>query len=322
MPFDSIFGHEKPVRILRSTLKTGKLPQAFICSGIDGIGKRKTALSFVKALNCREMEDDFCDACLSCRKVEKQVHPDFLFVEPEKNIIRIEQITGLAQETAFKPMEGKRKAVIIDQAEKLNLHAANCLLKTLEEPPEDTVLILVARETAGMLPTVLSRCQKICFSPLKDEEVFRFIRESGVAEAPALLITYHAQGSIKKAFFLLENDFLAKRSEIAEMLCKDASEDLDAVLNFCKRLKEDSESLSLVLEFLAEWYRDLLLCKEGFSDSLLYNRDIIESVCGAAEHETRPGIIRKIKRIQWLQNNSQLNIDMQLGLESVFMKNL
>jgi len=321
MPFDSISGHEKPIQILRSMLKTGKLPQAFIFSGIDGIGKRKTAISFVKALNCREMEDDFCDMCLSCRKIEKQVHPDLLFVEPEKNIIRIEQITALQQEIAFKPMEGEKKAVIIDQAEKLNLYAANCLLKTLEEPPEDTVLILVARETAGLLPTILSRCQKVCFSPLRDEEVFRFIRKRGTAEDPAHLVTYHAQGSIKRAFFLLDNDFLAKRSEIAEMLSKDAAEALDALLDFSKRLKEDSESIPLVLEFLAEWYRDLLLCKEGFSDSLLYNRDIIESVCGAAAHETRSGIIRKLKRIQWLQSNSQLNIDMQLGLESVFMKN-
>lgn len=320
MPFDSIFGHKVPIRILRSMLKTGQLPHAFIFSGADGIGKRTTAVCFVKALNCHEMEDDFCDRCPSCQKVEKQTHPDLFCIEPEKNVIKIEQVRALQQEIVFKPMEGKKKAVIIDQAEKINLQAANCLLKTLEEPPEDTVLILVARGTAGMPPTVLSRCQRICFSPLGDEDIFQFLRKRGVEKDRAELVIHHAQGSIKRAIFLLESDFLTKWNETAEILSSDPTGNLEAVLNLSKRLSGDSEGLPLVLEFLQVWYRDLLLFKEGLSESLLYNRDIIDSVREAAEHETRDGIIKKIKKVQWMQNNAVLNIDMQVGLESIFMQ--
>ena len=320
MPFDSIFGHKVPIRILRSMLKTGQLPHAFIFSGVDGIGKRTTAVCFVKALNCHEMEDDFCDRCPSCQKVERLTHPDLFCIEPEKNVIKIEQVRALQQEIVFKPMEGKKKAVIIDQAEKINLQAANCLLKTLEEPPEDTVLILAARSTAGMLPTVLSRCHRIVFSPLGDEDILQFLRKEGYEEDRAKLVIPHAQGSIKRVIFLLESDFLTKWSETAEILSSDPTGNLEAVLNLSKRLSDDSEGLTLVLEFLQVWYRDLLLLKEGLSESLLYNRDIIDSVREAAGHETRDGIIRKIKRIQWMQNNALLNLDIQLGLESVFLQ--
>ncbi len=321
MPFDSILGHRIPVRILRSMLKTGQIPHAFIFSGVDGIGKRTTAVSFVKALNCLEMEDDFCDRCLSCQKVNRLVHPDIFFVEPEKNVLRIEQVRAFQRDISFKPLEAKKKAVIIDQAEKLNSNAANCLLKTLEEPPEDTVLILVvAGSTAGMLPTILSRCQRICFAPLPGEDIFQFLSKNGVEKAKAGLITNHAYGSIKRANILIESDFLNRRNEIAGLLSGISPGSFDSIFELSSILNCDNSTLFLIFEFLQTWYRDMLLLKEGLSESLLYNRDITESIRDAAENETRDGIIKKIKRIQWLQSNLLMNMDVQMGLESALMQ--
>ncbi|MCX5900126.1 MAG: DNA polymerase III subunit delta', partial [Proteobacteria bacterium] len=171
MPFDEIRGHGRQVRILQAMLRSGHLPHAFLFTGIEGIGKRMVATGFVKALNCLTLSDDFCGQCLQCRKIDKQIHPDVQVVEPEKNVLKIEQVRALQQDIVFKPLEGKKKAVIIDQAEKMNAQAANCLLKTLEEPPEDTVLVLIAHAVSDMLPTVLSRCQQIHFSPLSDEDI-------------------------------------------------------------------------------------------------------------------------------------------------------
>lgn len=320
MPFDSILGHKVPVRILRSMLKTGLLPHAFIFTGVEGIGKMTTAVSLIKALNCLKMEDDFCDRCVSCQKIERRTHPDLVCIEPDKNVIKIEQIRALQQETCFKPMEGKKKAVIIDQADKLNLHAANCLLKTLEEPPEDTVLILIAQNSVSILPTVLSRCQRICFSPLRVEEISQFLYKKGVETDRAKFLSYHAQGSIQRAVYLMESDFLSLRNEIAEILSHDLPANLDVVLNLALRLSEDGEGIPLFLEFLEVWYRDLLLIKEGLSDTSIYNRDIIAYLHLASKHETYDNILKKIKKVKWMQNNAGLNIDKQLGLESIFMQ--
>jgi DNA polymerase-3 subunit delta' len=320
MPFENILGHKSPVGILRSMLKTGQIPHSFIFSGPDGIGKRTTAVAFVKAMNCMENEDDFCDSCISCRKIDRLVHPDLFCLAPEKNVLKIEQVRALQQDIDFKPMEAKKKAVIIDQADKLNLNAANCLLKTLEEPPEDTVLILIAQSAASMLPTVISRCQRIRFSPLADEDIFRFLRERDIAEDKAMVITTHAHGSIARANVLTDGDFLSSRVEIVKMLSGVSSKSFDAVFQLSNYLSREIIGLPLMLEFLYHWYRDLLFIKEGLSESLLYNRDIKEDLFEAAQHETRDGIIRKIKRVQWVQNSAVLNIDIQLGFESIMMQ--
>ena len=319
MPFDSISGHRLPIQILQGMLRREQIPHAFIFSGIEGIGKRTTAASFVKALNCREMAADFCDACLSCRKLERQVHPDCQTIEPEKNIIKIEQIRSLQADISFKPLEGKKRAVIIDQAEKLNAQAANCLLKTLEEPPEDTVLILISMGTAGMLPTVLSRCQHIRFSPLGDEEILQLLCLRGIDRPKAQQILPHARGSIKRALFLAETDFLARRSETAELISRGLSADAESMLSLAKRLSDDDAGIVPALEFIQSWYRDLLMLQEGLSGSCLYNADMAEALSEAAARVTRDDIIRKMKKIQWMQNNAVLNIDRQMGLESAFL---
>ncbi|MFC1591827.1 DNA polymerase III subunit delta' [Thermodesulfobacteriota bacterium] len=319
MPFDALLGHARPVQTLRSMLRSGNVPHAFIFSGMEGIGKCTAAVSFAKALNCRELPDDFCDSCLSCQKIERRMHPDVFHTAPEKNVIKIEQVRALQQDIAFKPLEGDRKVVIIDRAEKLNPHAANCLLKTLEEPPSDTVLILVAQATTGLLPTVLSRCQKIVFSPLSTDEVVQLLGDGGIEAGRAADLARHARGSVQKALFLEESDFLSRRSELADMLAGDNDTVVDAALELAQRLSRESETIPLMLEFLLGWYRDLLVAKEGLADASLYNADIAEAVHAAARHESPASIKRKLRKIQWIQRNAVLNPDMQLGLESVLM---
>jgi DNA polymerase-3 subunit delta' len=185
-------------------LKTGHISHACLFSGIEGIGKRSVAISFAKALNCQQIKEDSCNQCLSCQKIEKKTHPDLFTIGPEKNVIRIETIREFQRRIIFRPLEGKQKVVIINHAEKLNLHAANCLLKTLEEPPQDTVIILVANTTRGLIPTIVSRCQKIHFTPLKKEEISLLLQKRNIVKNKANLVASLAQGSIKKtcdAFF-------------------------------------------------------------------------------------------------------------------------
>ena len=315
MPFDEIRGHSRQVRILKSMLASGQVPHAFLFSGIEGIGKRTVATGFVKALNCLTLSDDFCGQCLQCRKIDKQVHPDVMIVEPEKNVLKIEQMRELQQEIIYKPLEGKKKAVIIDAAEKMNAQAANCLLKTLEEPPEDTVLVLIAHSVSDMLPTVLSRCQRLHFSPLSDSDISSLLARQGMDAQQTGRLLPLAQGSLQRAIMFAGCDFVSRREKIAERLGQGAG----AALKLADDLARDDEVLPMALEFLESWYRDLLVLLEGAGDARLYNADLADDLAHAAAGATRDSVIEKIKKLRRLQSGAAFNPDMQLGLEAVLL---
>jgi len=319
MSFDMIAGHNLELNILRSMLRTGQVPHAFIFSGVEGIGKRTVAFAFIKALNCQEKQDDFCGVCLSCRKIEKLTHPDVVVIEPEKQVVTINQIRDMQHEIAYRPLEATKKAVIIDQAEKLNSHAANCLLKTLEEPPEDTVLILVAEGTAGMPSTVLSRCQHIRFSPLNDEDVLGLLAASGADTHRARQVVPYAGGSMKRAALLLESGFLDQRGRLAALLALNPEQSRDAALLLAVQIKDDSDAFVLTLEFLETWYRDMLLVQEGVTMQTLYNADLADSLQAAASFAGRETVIRKLKQISLVRTGRAFNTDVQLGLESLLL---
>lgn len=167
MALRDIAGQEGAVRILLGTLGTGRIPSAMLLSGDAGIGKRMAAISYGKALNCREPDNgDCCDRCPSCRKIDMAIHPDVTVVSPENDEIRIEAVRRIADLLSLKALEGSRKVVVIDDADRMNTNAANAFLKTLEEPPEQTVIMLVSSRPDTLPGTIASRCMPVRFHPL------------------------------------------------------------------------------------------------------------------------------------------------------------
>ncbi len=198
MSLKNIIGQERAVEILRGSFKNRRVATSYLFCGEPGVGKKTAAIQFAKALNCRKTADswkletgnalsldfaprgegkslgsdredenlDSCDVCESCVKIESGVHPDFLLVSPEDRQIRIEEVRMVEDALSFKPFEGRKKVVVVDGAEMMNLPAANAFLKTLEEPPEDSILILVSARPDLLPPTISSRCARINFSPL------------------------------------------------------------------------------------------------------------------------------------------------------------
>lgn len=323
MPFESIIGQEQPKEILRRMLRTGIMPQAFIFYGIPGIGKRKTAHAFAKALNCEMLIDDFCDKCSSCQKTERHVHPDVLLLEPldDKKVITIGQLREMQEQIVIRPALGRWKVVIIDQADTLQRETANSLLKTLEEPPEKTILILIATSIAGMLPTVLSRCQQIRFMPLKIDEIALFLQKyHGTLPNEALYAAMRSQGSLEKAVAILEEGMQTLYRDIAKLLTGGTSLYIRSSLQVAQNIAEQPENSRHVFDFLEQWYRDMLLVKAGIRDKdFLYNKDSIDMLFSAANHETRISLIQKIKRIRNAQNNFSTGQDIQLALESILL---
>ena len=319
MPFDAVLGQQQALQQLHLALRTGHIAHAYLFSGIEGIGKRTAAVAFAKALNCLTHADDCCDTCAACRKTEKRLHPDVFFVEPDKNLIKIEQVRDIQKKIIFKPLEGRKKVVIIDEAEKLNLSAANCLLKTLEEPPDDTVLILVANIGLPLLPTILSRCQGIHFAPLGVEAIRSFLEHRGSSEDTGFIAAL-AQGSIKRALLLQETDFLSRRREFIKLLVTGGADSCEPLFHLAKLATEEPQELPQVLEFLQAWYRDLYLLMSGFPAEKLYNRDMLAEMRKALQGETRELILKRLKKLQLINGRRNININYTMALESMLLQ--
>ncbi len=199
MSFRNVVGHELQLQVLRRTIARGRVPPAYLFLGPPRVGKTLVALEFAKALNCltpppEGQLPDACDQCDECRRFERGSHPDFGFLQPlvrvqledetgertrtqvAGSMIQVEAITELIAEAYLKPVRARRKVFVISSAEAMNEPAANKLLKTLEEPPGATTLILTAAGTANLLPTIVSRCQIVRFGPVPPRQI-----EAGLA---------------------------------------------------------------------------------------------------------------------------------------------
>ncbi|MCX5781667.1 MAG: DNA polymerase III subunit [Elusimicrobia bacterium] len=222
MSFKDIINQEKAKNILIGQLNSKKISHAYLFLGQDGIGRKKTAYELAKALNCPTNSNDQkfnegCDHCLSCDKIKKLIHPDVQHIgyEWQANLlgeeidkqksIKIKTIRALQYEINLKPSESRWKIFIIEPAEEITEDAANCLLKTLEEPPKWTVIILLAKHKENLPSTVVSRTQIVPFQPLSEKEISNFlISNHNLAKGAADNIAVLSEGSLSSAIRLIE----------------------------------------------------------------------------------------------------------------------
>jgi len=169
MSLKNIIGQDKALRILFGTLSRDRVPSAMLFSGDMGIGKRLAAVNFAKAVNCLAPVDyDCCDECVQCRKIDSGQHPDVTSIVSEGDEIKIDTIRKVEEAFSFRALEGRRKVVIMDDADAMNINAANAFLKTLEEPPSDSLILLVSSNPDKLPATIRSRCVNVRFKPLPE----------------------------------------------------------------------------------------------------------------------------------------------------------
>jgi DNA polymerase-3 subunit delta' len=207
MSLRDIIGQNRPVQLLQRAILNDHLSQAYLFHGPGGVGKKLTALTLAKVLNCEQEKADCCEGCLSCRKIEDSNHPDVSVISPDGQFIKIEKIRQLQRSLNFRPYEGKKRVFILDGADRMKTETANALLKTLEEPPSDTVLVLLTTETEVLLPTVVSRCQQLRFTPLPvDRMVEDLNRRLSIDKTEARTIAELSQRSLGRALEMVEHE--------------------------------------------------------------------------------------------------------------------
>jgi DNA polymerase-3 subunit delta' len=317
MPFDDIIGHERQVENLRRALEADRLPHAYVFLGPEGIGKKTVAYALSMSLFCAERKFDSCGLCPNCKRIREGNHPDVRLVEPleEKKEISIKQIRQLERELAFRSFYGRRKIAIIDPADLLNYHSQNSLLKTLEEPPGEALLILIARQIRGLLPTVLSRCLRLWFSPPPVEKVAQaLVRLKGIAEDRAGVVAALTRGSMGDALDDDVQELLGSRREWLDRLAALSSGDYGAVFALAEELAADKEKTLLWIRWLEGWCWDVLR-NQAAEPASVCNVDMIAHVRKEAMLYSVDDTLFVLAQLQTLGPALQRNYNRRLMLE-------
>ncbi len=265
--YTGLYGQEKAKRLFGRSLLAGRVPHAYLFRGPDGVGKRLFAKGAAAAINCRNRSAaTACGICSSCRKFLSDNHPDFMVIRPVKGTIKIEQIRQLTAELSYPPFESETRIVVIEDVHTMRREAANSLLKTLEEPPVNNVLVLTAESSQEILATLVSRCQVVPFSRLSNEDTVSLLVARGIERATAKLLARLAEGSPGRALLFQKSEMVGIWHEVIEVLSDPtilADRDVGVLLRQAERMAALKEDVLPFLGLLKIWIGDLLrtLCQ-------------------------------------------------------------
>ncbi|HZO70795.1 MAG TPA: DNA polymerase III subunit delta' [Ktedonobacteraceae bacterium] len=324
----NIVGHEHSIDILRRTIAAQQVRHAYLFVGPQRIGKSLLAQRFAQTLLCTDGADplvaptDPCNVCLSCRKALHGNHPDLHVIKKtaDKQFILIEQVRDLQNASARRTLEGRRNIFIIENAHEMNLQAANCLLKTLEEPEPDVVLLLTVPDAGLLLPTILSRVQQIPMQLLTIAQIKQALEQRwDVKSREAELIAALAAGRMGWAVQAAENEeLLAERKEQLELLANCPTMSRVQRFEVAQRLSADSDKADALLELWLLWWRDIVLIANGCSD-LIANVDMLDVL---KKHATKIGPAeaeRMVHAILRTRTSIEQNVNVRVALEVLML---
>ncbi|MGA9522989.1 MAG: DNA polymerase III subunit delta' [Myxococcaceae bacterium] len=337
MTLAAVQGQPRAVDALSAALRSGAIHHAWLFAGPEGVGKELTAIAFAQALMCPERPGEGCGDCATCGRVARRNHPDVVWLMPEdeqvsrgiagrsdftgtpSREIKVEQIRGLQERLSFRALEGERKIAIVASAHKMNTAAQNAFLKTLEEPPSGTVLILSASTPDELLPTIRSRCSRVHFGPLPESFVAERLRnERKLDEETARLVAVMAGGSMSRALEL-DVKSLAQRKEIVSAFEALDFSDARTLIAFADAHGGDRADAEDVLRILSLWTRDLAVAR--VDAGALVNRDLAELAQNAAEKLSDGEVHRRHRLIELAQYAiSSRNGSARLQLERMLIE--
>ena len=336
VPFAEIIGQEKALRFLREALAHEKLSHAYLFVGVPGIGKTTTAIALARAINCLEQRgDDGCGRCATCRQFAGGTFVDLQIVRPEGHVVKIEQIREIDRFISFKAFSGRYRVVVIQQAETMSPEAANAFLKTLEEPPPGNVLILNVTEPLNLLPTILSRCQKVLFNPVPSPLISTWLVEKHrVVQERADLLAKLSDGSLGKALAMEQGGFLEKRRRYIDhlMSLREISEPevLELALHYTgKERKKDQEErgggkrekdeILILIGVWKSWYRDILLAKSDGAPALLINQDLLPELKKVTRDYTIQNMVSSLLALDRTESDFFHSRNLDLMMETLML---
>lgn len=321
--FQDIIGQEQIKEHLQNAIAAGKVSHAYIINGEKSSGKEFIAKVFAMALQCEKKEAEPCQECHSCKQALSDNHPDIIRVTHEKpNTISVDDIRAqVNNDVAIKPYSGSYKIYIINEAEKMTPQAQNAILKTLEEPPEYAVILLLTTNVNSLLSTILSRCVVLNMKPVADELVRKYLMEQlQVPDYKAEVCVAFARGNIGKAKALASSeDFENVKAEALSLLKYIKDMELSEIIAAIKRITEYKLEINDYLDICAIWYRDVLLFKATNDVNHLVFREEIQSLRKIAQRSSYEGIEKIIEALDTAKHRLDANVNFELTMELLML---
>ena len=322
--FDDIVGQEQLKEHLYNALTTNKISHAYIINGERSSGKEFIAKIFAMALQCENRQGiEPCHECHSCKQALSGNHPDIVFITHEKpNTISVDDIRSqINGDIAIKPYSGPKKIYIMNEGEKMTVQAQNALLKTLEEPPEYAVILILTTNVNSLLPTILSRCVLLNMKPVRDEQIKKFLMENmEIPSYKADICTAFARGNVGKARMLANSEEFDKVKEEAITLLKYIGEmEINEIVAAIKKINEYKFDVNDYLDILSIWYRDVLMFNATHDANDLIFREEIQYIRKVADKSTYEGIERIIDALDKSKQRLSANVNFDLTMELLLL---
>lgn len=319
--FNEIVGHEQIVEHLKNAISMGKVSHAYIINGPEASGKMMIAEAFAKELQCEE--GNSCGECKSCRQTDDHNQPDIIYVTHDKpNIISVDDIrTQINNDIAIKPYSSKYKIYIVDEAQKMNQQAQNAILKTIEEPPEYAVILLLTTNADSFLQTIRSRCITLDLKSVKDEVIKKYLMtEKKIPDYQADICAAFAQGVVGKAIALASSEDFNEMKSSALSLIK-RLDDIDTY-ELGAAVKQISDYKLMVQDYfdlMMIWYRDVLYLKASNDVNGLIFKDEVYDIKKQAAMHAYQGIEAILEGLEKAKIRLNANVNFDLVIELMLM---
>lgn len=321
--FTDIIGQEQLKEHLQNAIAMNKVSHAYLINGERSSGKEFAAKVFAAALQCEKGGTEPCGECHSCIQEKRGNQPDIIFVSHDKpNTIGVEDIrTQINNDIGIKPYSSPRKIYIMNEGEKMTVQAQNALLKTLEEPPEYAVILILTTNVDALLPTILSRCVVLNMKPVPDHKVKKYLMEElQIPDYKANICVAFARGNIGKAKMLASSEEFEKVKEEAVTLVKYINDmDISEVVKAIKKISEYQFDVTDYLDILSVWYRDVLLFKATKDANSLIFKNEIQYIRKVADRSTYEGIETIVKALQQAKRRLEANVNFDLTMELLLL---
>jgi DNA polymerase-3 subunit delta' len=338
MTLSLLRGQQAALSSLQAALSSGAVPHAYLFSGPDGVGKELAASGLAKALLCRQKPNEGCGECDDCGRIERRSHPDVFWVLPEEvavsrgllgrsdisgtpsRDIKVEQVRKLSERLSLRALEGGAKVSILVEADRLNPQAQNALLKTLEEPPPQTFIVLLTSAPDRLLPTLRSRCSPLKFRPLSNEIIAEAVKAANAAGAEnAFAIAAMSGGSMGRALSWDADAFSHRKQLVADFEAL-RWDNLTQVVQFAETYgasREEAESAALLL---LAWLADVILARAGHPPES--NVDLAEEARAAAQRLPPAALHRRRQLLSEMVELLSRNGSSRMQLESACLRML
>lgn len=322
--FQDIIGQEQIKEHLQNALTAKKVSHAYIINGEKSSGKEFIAKVFAMALQCEKGEVEPCQECHACKQALTDNQPDIIRVTHEKpNTISVDDIRAqINNDVVIKPYSSRYKIYILNEAEKMTVQAQNALLKTLEEPPEYAVIMLLTANVNSLLPTILSRCVVLNMKPVADSLVRKYLMEQmQIPDYKAEVCVAFARGNIGKARLLASSeDFENVKNEAVSLLKYIQDMELHEIIAAIKKINDYKLEVNDYLDIMAIWYRDVLLFKATNDVNHLVFREEIQAMRNIASRSSYEGIESVIEALQKAKNRLNANVNFELTMELLMLE--